>query len=113
MDTLKTTINTTLKTLDGVDVSQDSQNVFNVLPAVTFSLSNNVNNQDLSGNILSQDAEIKIDVWGNTSTETSATLSAVEAVMRSIGYNLAFTQDVPNPDKTIFHITTRFRAPVV
>lgn len=113
MDTLKTTIYATLSTLEGVDVSQEQQSVFNTLPAVTFNVSNNVVNRDLSGAILSQDAEIKLDVWGKTSTETSEVLGRAEAALRAIGYQLAFTQDVPNPDDEIFHTTTRFRSPVV
>lgn len=113
MDTIKATIYSTLSALAGVSVAQESQTVFNDLPTVTFSLSNIVGSQDLDGNLLSEDSEIKIDIWGGSSTQASSTLASVEAAMRGIGYNLAYTQDVPNPDATLFHITTRFRAAVV
>lgn len=113
MDTIKTTIYSTLSALSGVTVSQGDQTVFNDLPAVTFNISNNTNNLGLDNTILSQSAEIKVDVWGNTSTSASSTLVQVEGALRAIGYNLAYTQDVPNPDTEIFHITTRFRTTIV
>jgi len=113
MDTIKSTVYATLSTLTGVSVSQGDQTVFNDLPAVTYNLSNNINNHDLSGNILSQDAEIKVDIWGTTSTEASGVLAQVAEVLLPIGYMLKYTQDVPNPSDDIFHITTRFRSTVV
>lgn len=113
MDTIKSTIYSTLSAIDGVDVSQESQNVFNQLPAITYSISNNVTNLSLGNEILSQDAEIKVDIWGSSSVEASATLAQTEAVLRAIGWRLSYQQDVPNPDKEIYHVTTRFRAALV
>lgn len=113
MDTIKTTIYNALSALSGVSVSQGDQVVFNTLPAVTFNISNNINNLGLDNTILSQDAEIKVDIWGSSSTEASSTLALTEGVLRGIGYTLSYTQDVPNPDAGIFHITTRFRTTIV
>ena len=113
MDTLKATINSTLSTLAGVDVSQGAQTVFNSTPAVTFMVLNNRPQYDLDNDIVAQDAVIKVDIWGGTSTEASTTLAAAEEVLRGIGYHLSYTQDVPNATEDLFHITTRFTSVVV
>lgn len=113
MNTLKADAYAALSTIDGVDVSQGDQNVFNELPAVTFNLSNNFNNHALDGALLSQNAELKVDIWGNTSTEASGVLESVVAALLPLGYILSYTQDVPNPADSIIHVTTRFRSAVV
>lgn len=112
MDTLKATVNTALTQLTGVSVSQGDQTVFNELPAVTFIVLNNVPEYDLDDQILKQDAIIKVDIWGETSTQASETLAAAEATLRSAGYHLSYTQDVPNGTENLFHITTRFNSVV-
>lgn len=113
MDTVKTTVNSALSQITGASVSQGDQTVFNDLPAVTFIVLNNVPQYDLGDTILKQDAIVKVDIWGETSTQASATLVAAEAAMRSAGYHLSYTQDVPNQTENLFHITTRFTSVLV
>ena len=90
------------------ELSQQSQNIFEVLPALTFYISNQKTAQDLSGQIVQQETEVTIDIWANTSTEASEILRKLEATLRAEKWKLVFSADVPNPDKTIFHTTTRF-----
>lgn len=106
MDTLKTTVYNTLKTLSA-DVSQSSGNVFNTLPAVTYRVSQNAPNYDFQKTINLQEAEITIDIFAESSTNASTLLSSVEAKMRAIDLFLDFTADIPNSDGQ-YHINTRF-----
>jgi hypothetical protein len=113
MDTIKSTLYNTLLQV-GYYIAQSDQAIFGAnLPAVTFGISNNVNRLGLDNTILSQDVEIKLDIWASKSTEASSALSAVEAKLREVGYTLTYTQDVPNPDAGLFHITTRFTTSLV
>jgi len=106
MDTLKTTIYNTLKTLSA-DVSQSSDNVFNTLPAVTYRVSQNAPYYDFQKTINLQEVEITIDIFANSSTVASNLLSATEEKMRVIDLWLNFTADIPNSDD-LYHISTRF-----
>lgn len=108
MDTIKATVFSTLSTLTGVAVSQSTQGLVNSFPAVTFALSDNENTIDLDANLLHQDVEITVDVWAKSSTVCSSTLSAAEAKLRAIGYRMTFMADIPDPDDSVFHISTRF-----
>lgn len=99
-----------LKELEGVTVSQSSQNVFNTLPAVTFNVQNNSVNLTLDNEIASQDIIIGVDVWAESSVQSSSILAQVEAKMRELLYQLTSSVDVPNPDQSIHHIACSFRA---
>lgn len=96
-----------LKTLP-YRVSQSSEAIFNELPAITFRVGDNSVNLDLDNEILYQDIVIVIDIWAEESLKASKMLSEIEALMRQNGYKLNFSTDVPNVDKNIYHITTRF-----
>jgi len=96
-----------LKTLP-YTISQSNEAVFNELPAITFRVGDNSVNVDLDNEILYQDIVIVIDIWAEESLKASSMLSEIEALMRHNGYKLNFSTDVPNVDKNIYHISTRF-----
>lgn len=110
LQTLKVEINTLLSNL-GHEVVQGSQTVFNDLPTITFNIGNNRPQLDLDGNILSQEVEVLIDIWADTSTAASSILVEVEEAMREAGYKLNYAADVPNVSD-IFHTATRYIAVV-
>ena len=89
-------------------VAQSAQSVFSELPTVTFSLSNNRTNLDLDNNISSQEIDVTVDVWTETSSEGSSLLSEAENIMRGLGYRLTSTVDVPNPDGALQHLSCHF-----
>lgn len=100
---------TKLQELEGVSVSQSSQNIFNALPAVTFTIQNNSVNVTLDNEIASQDIIVGVDVWAESSTQASSILAQVEAKMREMLYQLTSSVDVPNIDQSIHHIACSFR----
>lgn len=100
---------TKLQELEGVSVSQSSQNIFNALPAVTFTIQNNSVNVTLDNEIASQDIIVGVDVWAESSTQASSILAQVEAKMREMLYQLTSSVDVPNTDQSIHHIACSFR----
>jgi len=92
------------------NVMQTSQYVFTQFPTLTFEVLNNSTSLDLGNEILYQDITVKIDIWAEDSITASDMLAKVEKAMRTdLRFRLEFSGDVPNPDKSIFHITTRFR----
>lgn len=88
-------------------VSQTQPNVFNELPAIIFSVGDNVTNLDLDNNIISQDLEVQVDIWTEDSLTGSKVLSEVEEVMRTNLYRMSYSNDVPN-NGNLFHIVSRF-----
>lgn len=105
----KTQIYDKLKAL-GYYCHQGAQAVFadEEVPAITFRIDNNSVNLDLDNNIASQDIEVVIDIWADDSPTASSILSKVEEAMRSIGYRLTYSADVPSPDGCLFHHNCRF-----
>lgn len=110
MDTIKATVYSTLNSISNVAVSQGSQAVVNSFPAITFNLSDNQNTVSVDGELLSQQAEIVVDIWAKSSTACSNTMSKAEAKLRTIGYVMTYAADIPDPDDSVFHISTRFIA---
>ena len=102
----KSDIYNSLKTLNYY-VSQTQPPTFEELPAIIFRVGDNSVNVDLDNNIISQDIEIIIDIWAETSVIASNVLSQVEEVMRRNGYIMSFSSDVPNSGN-LFHINCRF-----
>ena len=88
-------------------VSQTQPAVFSELPAIIFSVGNNVLDYDLDNNIISQDLEIIIDIWAENSVTASKVLSKVEEIMRLNLYKMSYSNDVPN-NGNLFHILNRF-----
>ena len=104
----KTDIYNSLKSIDNTYfVSQTQPPTFNDLPAIIFRVGNNDVNLDLNNTIISQDIEIIIDIWAETSVTASQVLSQVEAKMRQIGYKMSYSSDIPNTGN-LFHINNRF-----
>ena len=104
----KTDIYNSLKSIDNTYfVSQTQPPTFNTLPAIIFRVGNNDVNLDLNNTIISQDIEIIIDIWAETSVTASQVLSQVEAKMRQIGYKMSYSSDIPNTGN-LFHINNRF-----
>lgn len=89
-------------------VMQSSQNIFNELPCITFEVLDNNISLFLDNSISYQDITIKIDIWSESSVEASKILSQVEEKMREKNYRMSFSGDIPNVDKQLFHISTKF-----
>ena len=102
----KSDVYNSLKTLNYY-VAQTQPATFEELPAIIFRVGDNSVNVDLDNNIISQDIEIIIDIWAETSVIASNVLSQVEEVMRRNGYIMSFSSDVPNSGN-LFHINCRF-----
>lgn len=102
----KSDIYAALNTL-GVPVRQSSQKVASEVPAITFHVGDNNTELTMDKNIRRQDILITIDIWAKTGPAADSLLAQVETKMRAMGYRLAFTLDVPDPDN-IAHINTRF-----
>lgn len=102
----KTDIYNSLKSLNYY-VSQTQPPVFNDLPAIIFSVGNNIVNTDLDNNILSQDLDVTIDIWADDSITASTVLSQVEETMRLNLYTMTSSNDVPNISN-LYHIVSRF-----
>lgn len=92
----------------GLEVYQSFPDEFKSLPCITFSVNNNAVETDLSNNILYQNITITIDIWGETSSQCSSLLSSVESLLRQNYYKMTYSADVPNTDKRVRHIASRF-----
>ena len=83
-----------------------SDNVFAEFPTITYFIENNYNqdhDNDVYGIIT-----LVIDIWTEKSTQTYDILQEVNQALDSIGYRLTASNDVPNPDKTIYHLNTSY-----
>lgn len=90
-----------------VGVSQTQPTKFNDLPFINFSITQNEIQTDLDNEILSQNIEVQIDIWGKDSISTSKLLREVEAKMRKELYLMTNSRDVPNVGN-LYHIVARF-----
>ena len=91
-------------------VAQSSQNIFEEVPAITYSISNDGANYCLGKELSHQDIEVIIDIWTDDSATGSKILGEVETKMREIDYRLKTSCDAPAPKGTLCHINTRFVA---
>lgn len=98
---------TALSSIPSVTVLQGSQNTIASVPAITFFISDNNAELDLSNQITSQAVQVTVDIWGKNSANADSLLSQAETKLRALGYRLSYAADVPDPDN-ICHITTRF-----
>lgn len=94
----------------GVDCRQGSQVIFSKTPAITFRIDDNSVELDLDNQIREQDIIATIDIFADKGTEASQLLAGVEQKMRSIGYRLINSVDVPSPKGALYHINCRFKA---
>lgn len=107
MENDRVAIQTKLETVaDAVYQSMPEQ--MEVIPCVTWRMGNNVPVYLLDKTISHQDHEIVLDIWANNDTEAEALLASVTDALLDLNYRLTFNSDVPNPDSSIFHITTQF-----
>lgn len=96
-----------LSTIPSVTVRQASQKTEAVIPSITFFISDNALELDLSNEISRQDILVTIDIWAENSSAADTLLSQTETKMRELGYRLSFQIDVPD-SQNICHINTRF-----
>jgi hypothetical protein len=110
-DILKTIVSITLdgETLD-VKVRQERPDevIDDDLRMITFRVSDNSANYDLSSDLYKQDIEITVDLWALSSRETTEMLEAVEQKMRDENYLLETSFDIPDP-KGYSHIVCVFK----
>ena len=97
----------TLATIPNCTVMQGSQNTIVDVPAITFFVSDNAAELDLSNQIAAQQVEVTVDLWASNSAGADSLLSQAETKLRALGYRLSFCTDVPDPNN-ICHINTRF-----
>lgn len=102
----RTDVYNALNTID-VTVRQASQKVEAEIPSITFFISDNALELNLSNEISKQDILITVDIWAHNSSDGDDLLSQAETKLRELGYRLAFMLDVPDPEN-ICHINTRF-----
>lgn len=94
--------------IEGIDVSQSSQNIFNNVPAVTYRIDGNVAEYYLENGIASQEIRCTIDIFADDSVTASNILVQVEAKMRELKYRLNNSLDVPAPEGALYHINATF-----
>lgn len=103
----KTEVYSTLSSL-GYACTQGSQDVFNEVPAITFSVTGNEPIYDLGKHIDGSNVEITVDIWANDSVTASSIAKEAEVAMRNIDYLLTYLADVPSPQGALYHINMRF-----
>ncbi len=74
---------------------------------ITYYVSGNQPMYSISKELLLQDVQVVVDIWGKNSTLTSAKLIELEAIMIDNDYRLVFNADVPD-DETYSHLNLRF-----
>ena len=89
-------------------VTQSSQNIFNTVPAITYSIQGNSADYDLDNEIASQSILVSVDIWTDDSKTASSILAQVEAKMRELLYRLNTSLDVPSPEGALYHINATF-----
>lgn len=103
----KTEVYNALKAL-GYACSQGNQAVFNKVPAITFTVSDNTPRYDLDSDVSASDITVTVDVWGDDSVTVSRIASEAEAAMRKINYLLTNSLDAPAPEGCLHHYQLRF-----
>ena len=104
----KTEIYSKLCEIEGVNVSQSSNNIFNKVPAVTYRIEGNEADYYLGNEIASQNIRCSIDIFADDSVTASRLLVQVEAKMRELKYRLTNSLDVPTPEGALYHINATF-----
>ena len=94
--------------IEGVSVSQSSQNIFNEVPAVTYRIDGDSAEYYLENDIASQEIRCTIDIFTEDSVTASNILVQVEAKMRELKYRLNNSLDVPAPEGALYHINATF-----
>lgn len=104
---IKSQIYTALSSLSAkYPVLQASDNVFASFPSITYFVENNYNtdhDNEVYGKI-----NLVIDIWTENSVDCYTILQELGVVLNEIGYQLSSSNDVPNEDKTIYHLNAQF-----
>lgn len=103
----KPTVYAALNSIPNITVLQGSQKTIVEVPAITFFVSDNSAELDLSNEISAQNVQLVVDIWASNSSNADTLLSQAETKLRELGYRLSYTADVPDPEN-ICHVTTRF-----
>lgn len=102
------TVYNLLSAIEGVEVFQNRPETITVFPCLTYYISSNVPEIDLSKEISFQNIEVVVDIWSKTSSESADLLDVLESTMRANGFVLSFSSEVADP-YGISHIATRFK----
>lgn len=94
----------------GYACSQNSQAIFNDVPAITFYVGDNSPSYTLDNEIGVSNVQMIVDVWADDSVTASSVVEEVESAMREIGYLLSYSADVPTPEGALYHVNLRFDA---
>ena len=99
----------------GYTCSQSRQAVFekDKLPAITFTVGNNVPDYCIDKEVAASNVEIVVDVWANESATASRVAGEAEAAMREIDYLQTYCADIPpdlETEGSLYHIQLRFDA---
>lgn len=89
---------------------QGSQAIFAEVPAITFRIDENSVNLNLDNEISHQEIIATVDIFTEEGALGSQILAQVEQKMRGIGYRLANSTDIPQPQGALYHINCRFAA---
>lgn len=91
----------------GYQVYQVRPEIISVFPCITFNVSKSEMFIDLDKEIGYQQMMFNIDIWANSSVESSEILQEVEELLRGNSYRLYDSYDVTDPDG-YSHIASRF-----
>lgn len=104
---IKSQIYDALNDLSGnYPVLQASDNVFASFPSITYFIENSYktdHDNEVYGKI-----NLVIDIWTEKSTDCYSILQEIGTALGNIGYQLSSSTDVPNEDKTIYHLNSQF-----
>lgn len=100
-------IKSLLETL-GYPVYKSTQTVFNKLPSLTYYIADSHVELTLDKQIAYQYTDVWISIWSEDGIEASSILDKLEKLLRENNYKLTFSADVPNTDKGLVHVSTRF-----
>lgn len=102
----KKDIYTILSSIEGVTVYQSRPEIIESLPTIVFYVGSNIPSYLLEKEIGTQDIDIVIDIYAETSKKSGVLLATLEQVMLNNDYRLVFNMDMP--EDNLHHITTRF-----
>lgn len=87
-------------------VIQSSDNVFSELPTITYFIENNYKT-DHDGEAFGK-INLVVDIWSGDSVQVYTILQEITVALKGIGYEMSSSTDVPNEDKTIYHLNSQF-----
>ena len=104
---IKSQIYDALTNLSGhYPVLQASDNVFASFPSITYFIENSYKT-DHDNEVYGQ-INLVVDIWTENSVDCYSILKELETSLNGIDYHLSSSTDVPNQDKTIYHLNSQF-----